>query len=359
MNKIVRQRLCNQQLVSSTLKTPREVVACLGAVQAQEFVLSRWALGLRLPGATEADILNAFDSGEILRTHALRPTWQYVMPQDIRWILELTAPRVHALNAMYYRRTELDATLMVRINDIFVRALEGGNELTRSELGEALERVGIPMGDTVRMSYIMMQAELEALLCSGARRGSQSTYALLDERAPDAKRLSRDHALAELTKRYFRTRGLATVHDFTVWSGLTVADARAGLAMWGEQFVSEAIDGKTYWYDPAMPIAPADAPELRQAFFLPPFDEFAMPYKDYSPLVDSAHLPLATRPLYNGVMVIDCQVVGNWKRTLRKNEVLIETAAFRPLTAGETESFQLAAQRFGEFLGLPTVLRIG
>ena len=226
---LVRERLRNQSLAVSRLRTPGEVVAWLGAAQAQDYAGAKWALGLRAKGLTDAAVEQAFDEGAILRTHILRPTWHFVAPADIRWMLALSAPRVHAVNAYAYRTFELDAAVLARSRAALERALAGGRQLTRLELAKVLQRAGV-QADGPRLAHVMMHAELDAVICSGARRGKQFTYALLEERAPRAKVLPRDEALAELTRRYFASHGPATLRDYVWWSGLTARDARAGMA---------------------------------------------------------------------------------------------------------------------------------
>ena len=142
----------------------------------------------------------------------LRPTWHFVTPEDICWLLTATAPRIRALNAYMNRQLELDDALLLRSNVAIAKALQGGQQLTRAELGTALAEAGI-VATGMRLGYIVHCAELDAIVCSGARRGKQFTYALLDERAPKAKRLDHNEALAELTLRYFSSHGPATVKD--------------------------------------------------------------------------------------------------------------------------------------------------
>jgi hypothetical protein len=231
MSKVAWQRVYNQRLEGPKFQRPGDVVAWFGAVQAQEYALAKWALGLRMEYATDDIIEQAFTDGAILRTHVMRPTWHFVTPADIRWILELTAPRVHAANGTMYRRLELEDALFGRSDEIIARAVEGGRHLTRAELGAALSVAGIDTTNGMRLGYIVHHAELEGVVCSGPRRGRQHTYALIAERAPQARRLARDEALAELTRRYFTSHGPATVKDFAWWSGLTIADVKAGLAM--------------------------------------------------------------------------------------------------------------------------------
>ena len=143
----------------------------------------------------------------------LRPTWHFVLPADIRWMLQLTAPRVQALAASYYRQVGLDARMLARADDVLAKALQGGKQLTRGELAEALRTAGLPV-DGLRPTFLFMHAELEAAICSGARRGKQLTYAALDERAPGARTRPRDEALAELARRYFASHGPAQARDF-------------------------------------------------------------------------------------------------------------------------------------------------
>ncbi len=203
-------------------ETPRDVVRWLGALQAQEFALAKWSIAQRTRGMNRGDVEQAFADGVILRTHVLRPTWHFALGEDLRWLLKATAPRVNTLNAYYNRQHKLDTKLFAKSNSIIAKALEGGAHLTRSELAAVLTRGGIRAAGN-RLAYIVMRAELDAIVCSGAMRGKQHTYALLDERIPHGKTLDREEALAELARRYFTSRGPATLNDFARWSSLTAA----------------------------------------------------------------------------------------------------------------------------------------
>src|SRR5882762_9944043 len=206
-------RMRIQRLWRSRFDTPQEVVRWLGALQAQEFPVAKWSIAQRTRGATLADVDAAFAAGVIVRTHVLRPTWHFALGADIRWLLQVTAPRVHALNAYYNKQHKLDSKLLAKSNSLIAKALEGGAHLTRSELAAVLTRGGIRAAGN-RLAYIVMRAELDAIVCSGAMRGKQHTYALLDERVPHGKTLNREEALAELARRYFTSRGPATLNDF-------------------------------------------------------------------------------------------------------------------------------------------------
>src|SRR6266702_3694762 len=219
---IAHQRLHNQLITQQTFEKAGDVVKWLGAVQAQDYAAAKWALGLRMQNSTDEIIL---------RTHVMRPTWHFVLPADIRWMLALTAPRVLATIAYYDRTLGLDDTVFTHTNTVLAKALQGGKQLTRDELASVLQQAGIATDNLQRTGHVLMHAELDGIICSGARRGKQFTYALLDERTPQARTLDRGEALAEFARRYFTSRGPATLQDFVWWSGLTVADARTGLEM--------------------------------------------------------------------------------------------------------------------------------
>lgn len=221
------------------------MVAWLGAVQAQEYAQTKWGLGVRLPHLNDSDIERDFTEGKILRTHLLRPTWHFVNAEDIRWMLMLTAPRVNAANAYMYRMLELESTLFNRCNDILAKALQGGRQLTRDALNLKFKKNNIK-AEGHRLSYIMMRAELDGIICSGARQYNQFTYSLLEERVPPFKKKNRDEALDELTKRYFTSRGPATVKDFSTWSGLVLADCRKGIETAKSHLVRGVIENEEY-----------------------------------------------------------------------------------------------------------------
>ncbi|HLX59119.1 MAG TPA: winged helix DNA-binding domain-containing protein [Ktedonobacteraceae bacterium] len=349
---IAHRRLHNQHITRRTLETPQSLVEWLGAVQAQDFAAAKWALGLRLQGVTGDDIEQAFTDGAILRTHVMRPTWHFVSPADIRWLLALTAPRVHAASAYYTRKLELDDAVFRWTNAVLANALQGGKQLTRDELASALQQAGIVTDGEQRITYIVMRAELDGIICSGARRGKQFTYALLAERAPQARMLARDEALAELSMRYFTSHGPATLKDFVWWSGLALADARAGLAMVTSHLLHETIDGQTYWFPPSMP----PAQDLSQtACLLPNYDEYTVGYTDRSAIFDALHTnKLDPRSgLLGNAMILNGQVVGSWKRTFEKNTVVIEANPLLPLSNTETRAFAASANLYGAFLRKP------
>jgi hypothetical protein len=343
-------RLHNLGISQARFERPQAVVQWLGAVQAQDYPAAKWALALRMQSATEAVLDQAFDDGALLRLHLMRPTWHFVAPADIRWMLALTAPRVKAGLRTTYDRLELDEALISRSHTALAGALQGGRHLTRDELADVLRRAGI---DTtgLRLSHLMMRAELDGVICSGKRRGKQHTYALLEERVPQARNLERDEALAELTRRYFTSHGPATLKDYLWWSGLSSTDAKAGLSMLGSQLLQEAFAGQTYW------LAESSPPVRKQALYLlPNYDEYVVGYTDRQAIFDpiyTEHLDERANPLFQYNIVINGQIAGTWKRKIKRNAVLIAANTFNPLSVDQESALAQAEERYAAFLGLP------
>lgn len=349
---IALRRLAAQHITNHRLSAPQDVVAWLGAVQAQDYAGSKWAVGVRLPHGTATDerIEQALSDGLIIRTHALRGTWQLIAPEDVRWILSLVAPRLIAGAAGRYRQLGLDAATLKKSNATIVKALRSRGPLTRAELAQALARAGISTAEQ-RLSHLLQRAELDGLACNGPRRGKQLTHALLEERVPrKARVLDRDEALAELANRYFQSRGPATVKDFVWWSGLTVSDARAGIEAARPALLSEELDGETHWFA-------SDAPEPEDAataHLLPPFDEYLVAYSNRDAFFDPKHRKRinAGGGMLNPCIVVDGRVVGVWRRAADRTTVTIELLAFDAITPSQHQRIEEAAQRYAGFLGL-------
>lgn len=356
---IAHQRLRNHHLIGSPLAQSEDVVGWLGAVQAQEYAVAKWGIAQRTVGTTSAAVDRLLGDGIILRTHLLRPTWHFVLPADIRWILELTAPRVHAANAPYYRKMELDDALFARGIALLATALRDGNQLTRAELATVLQDGGIAASG-MRLAYLLMHAELDAVICSGARRGKQFTYALFDERVPETRPMQRDEALAELARRYFASHGPATPHDFAWWSGLTVTDARRGAELARPELSDTTVDGKTYWSPASTPAAGEAEDGEVVVHLLPVYDEYLGSYRDHSPTFDAALLDRPGAPsdaLMGNILVVDGMVVGGWRREPKTKEVVVSIDALIPLGEAERVALIATAERYGRFMELPVTVQ--
>ena len=355
---IAQQRLLNQRLVGIQFKRPEDAVQWLGAVQSQDYPGARWALGQRTARATDVAVDEAFAKGTILRTHVMRPTWHFVMPADIRWMLALTARRVNSAMAYYYRQAEVDDTLVVRSNTVLKKALRGGKQLTRTELGKTLEKAGIS-ATGVRLGFLTLRAELDAIICSGALRGKQHTYALLEERVPAARHLTRDESLAELARRYFISHGPAQLQDFVWWSGLTMADTRKGVEFAKSHLANDVIAGKTYWFSSCMKVA-KPAAETR-IHLLPNYDEYFISYKDRSAVSDSSLFkdPASiVKYLYGYIVVMNGLVIGGWKRRIDNGRATVEVRLPISVDKDGRSALQTAAQQYGAFLGKPVTLTV-
>ena len=343
------QRLANQQLAKPSL-APVDVVGAFGAMQAQEYALAKWAIGLRAPGTTDADIEGAIARGEILRTHPLRITHHFVAPADIRWLLALLGPVALRRAAKRWRDLGLDDKTIGKSHELLARTLAGGKQLMRGELAAAYKRAGIST-EGQRMPHLLARAELAGLICSGARNGNQITFALLDERVPPTKAIERDAALAELARRYFTTRGPATLRDFMWWSGLSAADAKAALAAAQHKLVEDRSAGVVYWRGPGKQATRiAD-----RAFLLPTYDEYMVAYRDRTAIGTPPAKPkgFGESTLLGPSIVVGGEVIGSWSRAITSKRVTIQMRLWRKLTAHERALVEAAADRYAAFIGLP------
>jgi len=322
-------------------------------VQSQDYAGAKWALGQRTRAGTDAAIDRLFDEGAILRTHVMRPTWHFVAPEDVGWLLDLTAPRIRRGLTARYRELGIDAKQSVRAAAAWAAALAGGRHLTRTELGRVLTAAGIsPEGQ--RLPHLLMGAELDKVIISGPRRGRQFTYALFEERAPKARKLERSQALAELTSRYFRSHGPAQIQDFTWWSGLTAAEARMGIELAGAALGHRVIEGKDYWYEAAAAALRGTAPV---AHLLPNFDEYTVGYRDRSALIppggrfDPSLYSFGS--VLSNILTVDGVVCGAWRRSFERDGVLIELRLSERLAPRESAAVAEAGRAMGRFLGRP------
>jgi len=356
VNDLAAMRLRAQRLIGEPFKSPVEAVGKLAAVQSQDYHGAKWALGQRCRGATDAEIDRLFDRGDILRTHVLRPTWHFVLREDIRWLLDLTAPRIRQSLVARHRQLELDARTIARASAAFAKALAGGRHLTRSELGDVLRAARIsPEGQ--RLPHLLMVAELDGLIASGPRTGKQFTYALLEERVRRSRNLDRGDAAAELTRRYFQSHGPAQLQDFVWWSGLTMAEARAGIKAGGASLEHISIGGRDYWFD-----RDADARRAVSlvAHLLPNFDEYTVAYRDRSGII---HPDAPAEPgLFNfgsilsNVVTVDGRVRGAWRRTVGRDGVRVDVRVMKPLDEREVVAVEKAGRHLSRFLERPVVV---
>ncbi len=351
MSEIGQRRLYAQRITGKPFKGADAVAEWLGALQGQDYAGAKWSFGLRLGRVTEAEIERMLVDGVILRTWAVRGTLHYVAPTDIHWLLTLIAPRLIAGNARRYRQLELDEPTLVRSTVLLTETLADGQLRSRSELFAMLEANGIRTTGQ-RGVYLLQRAALERQIYQGPVRRGETTFRAL----ADGPTLLKDQALTELARRYFTSRGPATLNDFTAWSGLLASEARAGLEGVQAELVEETMDGQRYFRSPEALPAPDPAIHL-----LPGFDEFVLGYRDRRAILD-ADFADAICPGGNGMfmptLVSQGRIIGTWKRTLMKTTVVITCMPFHPLSAEEYDKVSEAAARYGNFVGLTPIVTV-
>lgn len=337
-------RLGNQHVAGSSLSTVAEIAHWMGAIQAQSFSMSKWAFGIRLQNSKSSLIDEAINSGQIVRSHLLRPTWHYVSSDDIHWIISLTAPQIRAANRSRDKQLGLDDAVCRKSNSVIEKSLLDGKHLTRPELVSNLIKAKLPV-DENRVSHLLMRAETDALICSGKKSDSKQTYTLLDEWIPKKKTLTHDEALYELAKRYFTSHGPATLHDFIWWSGLPVRDCRQALESAKTDLNSETVENNTYWYA-------VNENELKppnnEIHLLPAYDEFLISYRDRTASLNLVNHKKAVSDngIFYPVILKNGQVIGTWKHTVKKDTVFFETEIF---SKKEFELNTVALEAFAQF----------
>jgi hypothetical protein len=346
---IARWRLRSQHLVWPYAVSAREAVGSLLAVQAENPSQAGWAVASRTPSPGQAELAALLDDGTVIRTHVLRPTWHFVLGEDLGWLLELTGPRVRRVTGQQLRTTHgLDERAIGHAVAAVVATLADRGQLTRAQLADELRGRGIG-GSGQMLMVLLAHAELDGLICSGTITGGQHTYALTAQRVPAPRRLGRAEAAAELAWRYFTGHGPATERDLAYWATLTLTDVRAGLAQVHDRLDSFSHDGRTFWH------APGDAPTGPQqpaAHLLQILDETYRGYQDSRWVLDAAgHVP-RTRETAAGMALIDAQLLAAMRRTLAPGHVRFDLRPYQALTPPQIEALDQAAQRYGAYLHL-------
>lgn len=351
--RIAHNRMLNQQIVNSSITTPKELLNHMGAMQAQEFNQAKWAVGQRLPNYTEKQVEESFNRGEILRTHLMRPTWHFVSPEDIYWLVGLSSKQIKSAMKARNRQLELTEEVFKTSQEVIIKALEGNRHLTRDELSEFLNAAGISTKEQ-RLPHILMEAEIDRIICSGPMKGKKQTYALLEERVPNKIELTTDEALALLAKKYFTSHGPATIADFTWWSGLPVSQARKAVALNDNHLFSESINGETFWFAENHTIAPL--PD--SAFLLPAFDEYLVSYKNREAAISADHhaKAVSNNGIFWPILVVNGKISGLWKKTVKKDLLIVEIDHFRPHNKMEKAWIEKAAKTFEFYSGMKTEL---
>jgi hypothetical protein len=347
---ILQQRLTNQQLISKDYKAVGDLVKWMGALQAQDYAMAKWAIGLRLNNFSDDDIEASINAGDIFRVHTLRPTWHFVAAEDLRWMMSLTAPNIKRMMATQNRQIGLTDVIFRKCQKIILKLLSDGKPRTREEIVSQIKAKGISL-DNLQATNVMIYAELDLIVCNGPRREKQFTYTLCEERVPTSKPLSREDALYKLTRTYFRSHGPATAKDFAWWSGLAKDDLKRCIEMVTSEFNVVVIEDHKYFYDDSV-----STPSSRNnsIILLPPYDEFTVGYANRDLISGTSETeklffgPLIFRP----VIVSSGKAIGTWRREVAK-ELVIETEFHGPLSLATKKKVKAAAAKYQKFINKP------
>ena len=305
-------RLLNQQLISPQFSTPTEVVRYMGAIQAQEYRMMRWAVAMRTRKPSIKAFKKAFDEGNIIRLHLMRGTWQLVCAEDYWSMIDLFAPKAIAVTKGWMSSNKIaipDEELM-RVREILVRTADDKRSVTKEDFVQALADRALQMDDH-RLSYHIRMAEMAGILCSGDLQPMKATYALTANKVKSTVKMNKDEALFYFTKKYFQSRQPATLEDFVWWSGLNISDCRKGIALLGNSIHIERWKGREFYLTEECRIR-----GFRKGKFLliPPYDEYLISYKSRDIVLPPEHRHYAhnNSGIFQPIIAYDGTICGNW-----------------------------------------------
>ncbi|MBF7092814.1 AlkZ family DNA glycosylase [Flavobacterium sp. ALJ2] len=348
-------RMVSQKILKTNFHEPQEIVKHLGAMQAQDYSMAKWAIGSRCD-ASEKSIEEAINSGKIIRTHILRPTWHFVSADDIYWMLDVSGPQVKKIVLSTAKKNGFDEKKLDKINSSIEKILAGNNSLTRDEIMQELDIKKDSAQGFLHSSIVMINAELDGLVCNGIMKGKQLTYSLLEEKAPKTStKLTKEEGLAKLAKRYFESHGPATLLDFTWWSGFPATTAKLAIHSVESELDSIEVDGKKYWFKKGLP-SETDIP--KSIHFLPSFDEILISYKTREITIAKEHQANAftNNGIFWPIIIEDEKVIGTWKRTVKKEYIKIDTNFFETVSADKKSLVLKAIKPFENYLETKIVI---
>ncbi|MCV9932389.1 winged helix DNA-binding domain-containing protein [Flavobacterium sp. LS1R47] len=348
-------RMISQKILKTNFHEPQEIVKHLGAMQAQDYSMAKWAVGSRCD-ASEKSIEEAINSGKIIRTHILRPTWHFVSADDIYWMLDVSGPQVKKIVLSAAKKNGFDEKKLHKINSSIEKILAGNNSLTRDEIMQELNIQRDSGQGFLNSTIVMMNAELDGLVCNGIMKGKQLTYSLLEEKVPKTNgKLTKEEGLAKLAKRYFESHGPATLLDFTWWSGFPATTAKLAIHSVESELDSIEVDGKKYWFKKGLP---SETEIPKSIHFLPSFDEILISYKTREITIAKEHQANAftNNGIFWPIIIEDEKVIGTWKRTVKKQHIKIETNFFEPISADKKSLVLEAIKPFESYLEAKIVI---
>jgi hypothetical protein len=334
---ITSHRLQLQQISAQQFTTPNQVVNWMGAMQSQDYEMSKWAVALRLPNMIENKIETALSNGEIIRTHILRPTWHLVSAENLRWMMDLSAPQlIRTLNS-YTKSVELNTKDLLKAEKLIQKLLQQKNHCTRDEIMMVLQKEKIKTNG-YRSAHIMFHCELNSLVCSGIRKGKDITYALIDERIDVFKKISRDEALVRLATIYFQSHSPATLKDFSWWSGLNQTDAKKGINFILKKLNQIIVGEQTYFVfeksQSPLPSIKVGITASDKIHLLPAFDEYIISYNNRDAILEKKHYwEVATKNgMFKPIILQNGKIIGTWKRTITGKKIATEIFPFEKIS---------------------------
>ena len=319
----------------------------MGAMQSQSLDLAKWAIGVRLETKTVKHVEEALNTGKIIRTHILRPTWHFVSAEDIHWMFDLSNPRLKPVYISYCKTVGVDEAMISHAIPVLEKILSGGKHLSKPEIGALLQAEKI-ITDTRLLGLIISRAEMEGILCNGKIQGRTQTFTLLDEWAVRKETISKEEALERLARRFFTSHGPATIQDFCWWSGLSLTECKHAIEMIKKDFICETINDRVFWMKNDIQTPP---PNNTSALLLPPFDEFVVSYKDRSELIHETHYSkvMTKNGLFSPTVMLNGEIVGSWKKTMKKSIPQIELAFFKKTPQKTQVLFNPEIKRLEQF----------
>lgn len=341
-------RLYNQLLSSHNLKEPQEIVSYMGAMQSQALDLAKWAIGVRLENKTLKDVEEALNTGKVIRTHILRPTWHFVSAEDIHWMFDLSNPRLKPIYQSYARMRGVDEKFIYNTIPSLIKILEGNKHLTKQEITDNLAYQDIIINDINVLNQVIHYAEMEGLVINGCQKGKQQSFTLFEEFVPRKQTLLKQEALERLARKYFISHSPATIHDFAWWSGLSLTECKQAVDFIKHDFVCETINGRVFWMKNDIKIPPTDN---HSVLLLSPFDEFVVSYKDRSEIIEGIHYSkvMTKNGLFSPTVMLNGEIIGSWKKMTLKGATKVELSFFEKKNKKEQDLFKLEVKRVENF----------
>jgi hypothetical protein len=352
-----RLRLASQGLLGPGLGSIPDAVRWMTATQAQDLQAALWAVGLRVPGARVGDVRAAIDAGAVVRSWPMRGTLHLVAPEDLRWMLGLTAERLTRSIAGRHRELDITWADIEKCRDVALERVAGGGSLSRTELFAVFEAAG-QQTTGQRGIHVLGTLCRHGWLVQGPLAGNQQLLVAFDEWIPVSRQLDRQEGIAEFALRYFRSHGPATLRDFAWWTQIPLTEVRSAFEHVRGQLVELEFGYTSYWLSPETASLLDDGvPGQRSVLLLPGFDEFVLGYTDRSLVLAPEHANKIV-PGGNGVfkktIVAGGEVIGTWARQGNTRSGAVVPELFdetKPLGAGARAAFGKAAEQYVKFLG--------